>query len=151
MKIEISKNKDYFEYVINGLYHFNEENGKSDFFKHMTEDPLKSEDCIGCYAIDDDVIGGVVFYNQMDWMFIERSYINPEYRNKKIGTKIFNELEKYCKENQLVGMRLSTWDFQAKGFYEKIGFDLIYQIKDCPRGNIDYGFIKYIESEKQDG
>lgn len=148
MHIEISNKEEYFNYVIKGLNRFNRENGKTEFFKNMgEEDPLKPEDCIGCYAIEnDEIIGGVVFYQEFNWMFVERTYIDSNNRGKGIGSKIFKELEKYCKENHLVGIRLSTWDFQAKSFYEKIGFNLIYQIKDCPIGNVDYGFIKYIES-----
>lgn len=145
MKIEISKKKEYFEYVVKGLREFNIQNGKTEFFKKMREDPIELEYNIGCYALEEDkIVGGVIFYKEFDWMFVERTYVDKKYRGQKIGTKIFQELENYCKENHLVGMRLSTWDFQAKGFYEKLGFDLIYAIKDCPIGNIDYGFVKYI-------
>ena len=30
--------------------------------------------------------------------------------------------QEYCKENNLIGIHLTTMEFQAKGFYEKINF-----------------------------
>lgn len=151
MKIEISNNVQYFTYVIKGLNKYNRENGRTDFFNNMLEeDPLNPEECMGCYAIEcNNIIGGIVFYKEFDWMFIERTYICPEFRKKGIGTQIIKELENYCRDNNIVGIRLSTWDFQAKGFYEKLGFELLYKINNCPIGNIDYGFIKYIRKDKK--
>lgn len=36
---------------------------------------------------------------------------------------------------------METWDFQAKGFYEKNGYTVFAEIKDCPPGTICY-FLK---------
>ncbi len=53
-------------------------------------------------------------------------------------------METYCKENDLVGIHLCTLDFQAKGFYEKLNFELIAEIKNWPRNHTRYEFIKYV-------
>ena len=54
-----------------------------------------------------------------------------------------NNMEKckWLKDNvseHLTGIRMETWDFQAKGFYEKNGYSVFAEIKDCPPGTIDY-------------
>lgn len=64
--------------------------------------------------------------------------------SKKFGTKLINTLIDYCIENNLIGIHLTTLDFQAKGFYEKLGFKLIAKIENWPHGITRYEFIKYI-------
>lgn len=63
---------------------------------------------------------------------------------KNFGTKLINELIEYCKENNLIGIHLTTLDSQAKGFYEKLDFKLIAKIENWPQGITRYEFIKYI-------
>ncbi len=52
------------------------------------------------------------------------------------------QVEDYVKETKLIGIRLETWDFQAKGFYEKLGYNMYASIEDCPPGTINYFFKK---------
>ena len=47
-----------------------------------------------------------------------------------------------CKENLLVGIRMGTWNFQAKLFYEKLGYKVFGEIKDCPPNTIHYDLKK---------
>ena len=63
---------------------------------------------------------------------------------KSFGTKLINELIEYCKENNLIGIHLTTLDSQAKGLYEKLDFKLIAKIENWPQGITRYEFIKYI-------
>jgi ribosomal protein S18 acetylase RimI-like enzyme len=44
-------------------------------------------------------------------------YIDEEYRNRNIGTNLIKEIEKFALEEHLTGVRMETWNFQAKGFY----------------------------------
>lgn len=33
---------------------------------------------------------------------------------------------------------METWNFQARGFYEKNGYVVFAEIKNCPPGTVDY-------------
>lgn len=146
MKIEIGENKEAFEFVSYGLHQYNNEHGKSLYFKNRGDIPKPGRSYLGCYAIEGEtILGGACFYIDCDWLYVQKMFIREEYRGKNIATQIFLELEKYASGKNLVGIDLSTWDFQAKGFYEKMGFEKSYEVKDRPRGHIDYGFIKYIK------
>ena len=74
--------------------------------------------------------------------FYETDYINVTKVMEKcdISPKIID----FCKENNLIGIHLTTMEFQAKGFYEKMNFELIAEIKDWPKGITRYEFIKYV-------
>lgn len=91
---------------------------------------------------DNKLVGGAIGFVKYDWYFLDMLYIDEEYRKRKIGTSLINELENFAQKKKLVGIRTDTWDFQAKGFYEKMGFTLFGELKDCPLGTINYFFEK---------
>lgn len=69
---------------------------------------------------------------------MDKLWLDENYRKKGIGKKIINEIEKYSKDNNLLGVRTETWSFQARGFYEKMGFEVYATFEDCPPGTTDY-------------
>lgn len=101
----------------------------------------------GFYAlVDNQVIGGIIARKKMQWLDIDILFVNQDYRSNKIGSQLMSKAIEYCKEQGLIGLHLYTLDFQARGFYEKQGFQLIAEIKDWPKGITRYEFIKYINN-----
>lgn len=97
-------------------------------------------------AFDDKkLIGGAIGFVQYNWYFLDLLYIDKEYRNKNIGTKLIRAIEEYAKKENLTGVRMETWNFQARGFYEKMGYTVWAEIKDCPPGTIDYYLKKELK------
>ena len=84
------------------------------------------------------LIGGAIGFIQYNWYFLDMLYVDTKYRKKGIATKLITEIEKYSKDKKLTGIRMETWNFQAKGFYEKMGYTVWAQIENCPPGTIDY-------------
>lgn len=94
-------------------------------------------------AFDNDkLIGGAIGFVEFNWYFLDLLYIDEEYRNRNIGTNLIKEIEKFALEEHLTGVRMETWNFQAKGFYEKNDYSVFGEIKDCPPGTIDYHLKK---------
>ncbi len=91
--------------------------------------------------VNDKLVGGAIGYIKYNWYFLDLLYIDDEYRGQDIGTELINRIEKLARKEKLVGIRMETWDFQARGFYEKNGYIVYAEIKDCPPGTIDY-FLK---------
>lgn len=93
-------------------------------------------------AFDNDkLIGGAIGFVQYNWYFLDLLYVNEAYREQNIGTNLLKQIEKFAKEQNLTGIRMETWDFQAKEFYEKNGYTIFAEIKDCPPKTICY-FLK---------
>lgn len=84
------------------------------------------------------LIGGAIGNINYNWYFLDLLYVNENYRGKDIGTTLINKIEETAKELELTGIRMETWDFQALGFYEKMGYKIFGEIKDCPPGTICY-------------
>lgn len=87
---------------------------------------------------DNKLIGGAIGFIQYNWYFLDLLYIDEEYRGQDIGTNLLKKIEEFAKKENLTGVRMETWDFQARGFYEKNGYSVFGEIKDCPPGTIVY-------------
>ena len=82
---------------------------------------------------NDKVIGGISALIRGYDCAIKSVSLEKDYTRKGIGTKMFIELEKFAKENNCKRMIVET--FQAKGFYEKLGFKTVATI---PQGMLEH-------------
>ena len=148
MNLEIIRNKDeeYIDKVFSGINKFNNLN-----HPEMEIFDLEKEKKFNCYVpygfyalVNGEFVGGITMNKKMNWLDLDVLYVKEDYRRMKIGTALINETIKYCKDENIDGIHLYTLDFQAKGFYEKMGFTLIAEIKDWPKGITRYELIKYI-------
>ena len=91
----------------------------------------------------ENVIGGAIGCIKYGWYFLDMLYVNEEYRGEDVGSEILNKIWQVVEEQQLVGIHCKTWDFQARGFYEKNGFKVFGELKDYPPGVTLYFLSKY--------
>jgi Acetyltransferases len=96
----------------------------------------KDKKYFGFYAYEDDIIigGAYGWIEYENWVKLSLLYVDDNYRNFDIGTKLIKLVEDFSKENKVTGIIVNTWDFQARGFYEKMGFTLYAQLEDYPIG-----------------
>lgn len=115
--------------------------------KHVPADVKVSDTVENNFLAFDDgkLIGGAIGFLQYDWYFLDLLYVDKEYRNQDVGTNLIIAIEEYAQKENLTGVRMETWDFQAKGFYEKMGYTVWAEIKDCPPGTIDYYLKKELK------
>lgn len=153
IKIIVDNNKKLKNKIDIGLTKFNRE--KCDWLERKSKTGVDEyqEKEFNFVAYDDNkLIGGAIGFIKYDWYFLDMLYIDEKYRKGKIGTSLINELENFAFKKKLIGIRTDTWDFQAKEFYEKMGFNLFGELKDCPLGTINYFFEKklYIGNENNE-
>ncbi|MCS3840359.1 ribosomal protein S18 acetylase RimI-like enzyme [Pseudomonas sp. JAI111] len=82
-----------------------------------------------------EILGGLyarVFYQ---WMFIELLSVPEQARGQGLGSKLMRMAEDVAREKECVGVWLDTFDFQAPGFYQKLGYSELGQIVDYPPGH----------------
>lgn len=106
--------------------------------------PSRDEKRYNNFIVYDDgkLIGGALGFIEYQWYFLDKLYISEKYRGKGIGKMLIHNVENFARKNSLVGVRMGTWDFQAKEFYEKLGYEVFGEIKDCPPDTIHYDFKK---------
>lgn len=69
--------------------------------------------------------------------------VNEEYRGKEYGTKIMKRFHQEL-HSSIVTVSLGTTQFQAKGFYETLGYETAVIHKNKPQGFDSYTMIKHI-------
>ena len=114
---------------------------KCEWLKNNTFADIKISDIKNSnfLAFDNDkLIGGAIGFIQYNWYFLDLLYVDEEYRGQDVGTNLIKEIEAFAKKENLTGVRMETWDFQARGFYEKNGYVVFAEIKDCPPGTTHY-------------
>ena len=138
MEIIFSKKQSHFNKLDKALVLHNYLTSKSEYLNPNIYNNKQKYN--GFYLYDNkELIGGVGFYiDYYNWVFIEDLYINPSYRGQSYGTQLINKVKQFAKEHSCTGIRVETWDFQARPFYEKNGFTLYGELKNHPVGRIDY-------------
>lgn len=79
-------------------------------------------------------VGGLWGKCAYDWLFVELLAVPEQHRGGNYGTALMEQAEKIAHANGCIGMWLDTYEFQARGFYEKLGFELFGTLDDHPIG-----------------
>ena len=87
------------------------------------------------------VTGGLYGYVLFDWLFIQFVAVHETQQGKGIGAQLMAQAEGWARAEGLGGLWLDTFAFQARPFYEKLGFTLFGEIADHPSGSSRY-FLK---------
>lgn len=80
-----------------------------------------------------ELLGGLAFTMFGQWQEIHFFWVNPEKRGTGIGKKLLILAEDYAVEKGCKMAGLNTLDFQAKPFYEKHGYAVVYEQKNYPK------------------
>ncbi len=92
-----------------------------------------------------DILAGInsVLYC-WNCLYIDVLWVKEELRNNGYGSKLLNEVEKIAKEKGCKLIHLVTFDFQAKDFYLKYGYEIFGVLDDCPLEHKQYSMKKTI-------
>lgn len=86
-------------------------------------------------------IGGLYATDGYGWAFIRYLAIPQQYRGQGLGRRLIEEAETIARQRGYVGLWLDTFEFQARPFYEKLGFELFGELEGG-QGAIARYFLK---------
>lgn len=75
-------------------------------------------------------------------LYVSTVFVDEEYRGKKVGTLLMNEVER---RGRLLGanmIRLDTFDWQGRNFYRSIGYEEVGSYENKEDGFSEYFFLK---------
>lgn len=67
-----------------------------------------------------------------------------DYRRKGYGKRLINEMEKRAKELGVNTIRLDTFSWQGKEFYEALDYEVVGSYENSEDGYAEYFFLKRI-------
>lgn len=88
---------------------------------------------------DGKIIAGIIA-RMYCWnvVYIDTLWVDSNYRSEKLGTLLLKSVEQQALSNNVYLIHLDTFDFQAKEFYEKQGYEVFGQLDNCPRNHTRY-------------
>jgi GNAT superfamily N-acetyltransferase len=86
-------------------------------------------------AADGTTAGGLIGRTWGEWLYVELLYVPDDLRGTGVGREVMMRAEAEARARGCRGIWLDTFSFQARGFYEKLGFTLIGWIDEYPPGH----------------
>jgi ribosomal protein S18 acetylase RimI-like enzyme len=86
--------------------------------------------------------GGLVGKTYWDWLEVEDLWLGSSLRGQGIGRRLVLMAEAEARARGCAHIWLSTFGFQARGFYEKLGYRVVGTLEDYPPGDRLYWMRK---------
>lgn len=102
---------------------------------------------LGIYARDDSgkIVGGLTGYTLWTWLHVRLLAVSPEGRGKGLGTDLLTRAEAEARKRGCKNAFLDTFSFQARPFYEKMGYSVFGELPDFPPGHSRYYLRKELD------
>ncbi len=89
----------------------------------------------------EQIVGGLWGYTGYEWLFTQLLVVPSSQRGSGVGTKLMLMAESEAMRRGCIGAWLDTFEFQARGFYERIGYECFAELQNYPTGYSRY-FLK---------
>lgn len=84
---------------------------------------------------DAEVRGGLLGKITHGWLNVSQLWVAETMRGQGLGAELLQDAEEAAMTARCVGAHLDTYDFQAAGFYERLGYEVFGVIEDHPPGH----------------
>ena len=94
------------------------------------------------------MVGALTGATLWQWLSIDVLWIAERQRGRGHGTALVKGAESLAIERGCQHARLDTFDFQARGFYERLGYTVYGALEHFPRGHTQYHLAKLLASAR---
>ena len=77
-------------------------------------------------------------------LYVSTVFVDQEYRRKGVGARLIREMEKRAIAMGVNTVRLDTFNWQGKEFYEALGYQCVGHYDNDEDGYSEYFFLKRI-------
>ena len=84
------------------------------------------------------VVGGLWGWTSYEWLFTQLLVVPEALRGGGLGRRMMALAEDEARARGCRGAWLDTFEFQARGFYERLGYEVFGEIADYPKGYARY-------------
>lgn len=142
IEFSLESNEEFSDFLMNRIKEYNNQHSI-----HHRE--IRKEGAVLPLSIivsDDEQhwIGGIAASVYWNWLEIDYIWFREEFRNQGLGRTLIAKIEEMAKEKGATRAKLTTFEFQALLFYEKLGYEVVGEIKDYPPGSSYYTMVKVL-------
>lgn len=91
-----------------------------------------------------EMVAGLYGYTHWGWLFISHLWVAESIRGQDYGTELMMQAEQEALGRGCRHAYVDTYDFQALGFYQKLGYEVFGVLEDFPAGHSRYFLQKRI-------
>jgi GNAT superfamily N-acetyltransferase len=88
------------------------------------------------------IVGGLLGHIRWRWLYIAKLWIDDEHRGAGHGSSLMTAAEEHGRARGCIGAYLDTFEYQARPFYEKLGYSLFGILEGYPPGYRQYHLAK---------
>lgn len=88
------------------------------------------------------VVGGLVGHVRWRWAYVEKLWIADAHRGGGYGRRLMAAAEAQAVAAGCIGIYLDTFEYQARPFYEKLGYEVFGTLEGFPPGYRQYFLAK---------
>jgi GNAT superfamily N-acetyltransferase len=91
-----------------------------------------------------EIVGGLWGETYFSYLYIDMFFVPQSMRGTGLGRRLITQAEEEAVRRGCCGVWLDTFSWQARGFYEKLGYSVFGTIDDYPPGHQRYFLRKVI-------
>jgi len=84
---------------------------------------------------DGSVIGAALGKTGRGWLQVSVVWVDERFRRQRLGTRLVDAMEAEARRRGCRSAYLDTFSYQARPFYEKIGYEVFGTLEDYPLGH----------------
>ena len=84
---------------------------------------------------DDQLVGGLYGWTWGRCCEVKTLWVSESVRGRGLGTRLMQSAKEEARAPGATQIVLSTHSFQAPGFYRRLGFIVVGEVKDYPEGD----------------
>ena len=96
----------------------------------------------------DDIVGGLYGSTAFSHLWIDLLFVPESVRGLGIGRKLMTQAEAEAMRRGCRAATLDTFSFQARGFYERLGYSVFGILNDCPPGHSRFYLTKPLDGSQ---
>jgi ribosomal protein S18 acetylase RimI-like enzyme len=87
-------------------------------------------------------VGGLLGHIRWRWLYVAKLWISASHRGAGHGIELMAAAEAHARVRDCLGVYLDTFDYQARPFYEKLGYTIFGTLEGYPPGYRQYHLAK---------
>ena len=107
-------------------------NGLRAFNRRFDPDPVAQLLRFFLRDANDVIQGGLIGEIWNGWLYIDSLWVADDLRQHGYGAQLVRAAEQEANRCGCYGALLETFSFQARPFYERLGFEVYAELADCP-------------------
>lgn len=91
--------------------------------------------------------GGLLAATHWDWLHVTHLWIDDGARGRGLGRRLLLAAEAEARARGCRHVHLETLSFQARGFYESLGYQVYGELADYPPGHTRFSLARHLRPD----